>query len=132
MKVTGYISMYSGRPNPEMDLSPKISEQICNMLNKAYEKAEKPFYPKLGFNGYIVAWYPEEGETWPVVHIHVYDGLIDVSCFTTRSSLKDTVGLEAYLADTLAPCLQKHQEDMAKAMAEYYENLSGISQQKKI
>jgi hypothetical protein len=132
MKVTGYISMYSGRQNPEMDLSPEVSKHICELLYKAYEESEKPLHHKLGFNGYIIAWYPEDGESWPAVHLHVYNGVNEVRCFATCSSVKDTVGLETYLAETLSPCLQKHQEDMAKAMAEYYENLSGISQQEKV
>lgn len=132
MKVTGIISMYSGISNPEMELSPEVSKQVCEMLYRAYEESDKPLHSKLGFNGYIVAWYPEDGESWPAVHIHVYDGVISVSCFASHSNLKDTVGLESYLAEALAPCLEKHQQEAAKAMAEYYENLSGISKQEKV
>jgi len=106
MKVTASIVMYSGMRDPEMEVSPEISQEIIEKLRLAYEESDKKLKSKLGLNGYMVIWHGGDGV--PYTHIHVYDGIIAIRCFTGISYMKDTVGLEEYLKNLLISTLQDH------------------------
>lgn len=112
--VTISPHMYCGLRNPEMEATPEVEHQINEMLYRATEPStDRSVDYKMPPNGYFVHY--------PGVQVHVANGTIALRCFGVVSYVKDTVGLEKFLAETLAPCIEKH-----------YEEMSGVSKQEKV
>lgn len=110
MKATAYIVMYSGMPDPSKELTDTEGRKFSELLAKAEIKSDRTIPSMLGPLGYRVIWSGDG----PWVYVHVYRGIIGLSCYGIISWLKDTVGLEKYLEDLLGPALQKHHEEVLR------------------
>ncbi len=129
MKVTASIVMYSGMPDPEMELSPEGSNEIIVKLNSVFDKSETEIKQGLGFRGYMVIWHGDELGV-PYTAIRVHEGIIEIMSFASRVNMKDTAGLELYLKNLLAPTLQKHYDEAAASLATLYDELAAVSEKK--
>lgn len=95
------------------------------MLYQATEPSEdRSIDYKMPPNGYFIHY--------PMVYVHVAGGTIVFRCFGMKSYMKDTVGLERFLAETLAPTIQAHYKEAGDKLSLLYEELSGISKQEKV
>ena len=120
MTAKGYASMYSGRANPERELTPTEISAVKEIMSSLSEPWTGATHPQLGFTGYGV-WSPDEN--WYVsADFRGFATVWDVKKLGL-DYYKDTVGLTAYLASILKEMLDKHYEDDKKAMDDYIASL---------
>ncbi len=93
-KVTVYVQIYSGRKNPQLDLS---SEQVEILRSKLVDLPGRETFPKvrLGYQGFFIH-NPEKGLGIPL-KVHVFDGAIDVWDGKSRRLYEDVHQLEQWL-----------------------------------
>lgn len=154
MKCMFYISMYSGSIPPECELdleqTEKINELVAGLHIKYEHKGPAPLWGlgSLSPTIYGVFWRndflpgdpdiftkPFEESPWmgfqcqsPGGPVHIYRQEEDFR----GVDLRDTVGLWEYLSIISAKLYARHCRDAAEAISQYYEEMSRISEQKKV
>jgi hypothetical protein len=126
MPVIGYADMYSGAENPQRQLTDQEASRVEELISQLTVPYTGLIHINLGFSGFSVS----DGENWVVV--------AHSTCWCSvwqNQELKhyeDTVGLLAFLEEILTPMMDQHLQEESRVMAAYYEEMFGISQQKKI
>lgn len=105
-----YAMMYSGRQNPEKELTSEELETIQDLLSQLKEPWLGPSHPRLGFTGYGATY---ELDGW------IQSCQADISGFVHKwdkdtnewDVFADTSGVLPYLMKIMVPTMQEHYKE---------------------
>jgi hypothetical protein len=107
-KVIGSPSMYSGRENPQRELTDEEIVKIKDLISQL-TIVSAAHNPTLGFNGYGVG-----NEDWYISGS--FYGQVLVFEDNSLTAYKDTVGVTAYLHLILGHLVREHLEEHEKVL----------------
>jgi len=100
MKAIGSVNLYSGMPDPEMELSDDDAQLLITKSDQLTQGTYQ-FHSKLGFSGYFVR-FQDNGDG--ILALHVHDNVVTIWREVGKSPdlYVDTAGIGSALASMLS------------------------------
>jgi hypothetical protein len=101
--ITVSIGIFSGRPNPEIELSNDVAEAVAAMIGEAVgaQPTHPQPRPRLGqYYGFLIKTPPQTARRFTVPpEVTVYEGVIAEPARGTEAGWRDVAGLERFLLE---------------------------------